>query len=403
MQTRLQAAAGLLRPDGVLIITIDENEVHHLAVLLQQMFPDATHQTVTMVINPKGSHRRATFNRVNEYALFVFFDRSASLSVCRMADDLLTGDTNTGNQPVEQTKVRWPYLLHSGYGSLPHEAPGQVYPIAVDPQGRILATGRTLLERANADEIANYPDALDGYVPPAEELIQLGTETVWPVNRSGELSCWNLRPATLMERNDQGYVAATRNRKHGWSIKYLSTGLIAQIKSGDIKVAGNDPVTGSVILEPTMFKKKPMTVWHRSRHDAGRHGTEMLKTLLGDKRFNYPKSLYSTLDAIACVMSDRKNAVVLDFFAGSGTTLHAVAALNASDGGRRQCVLVSNNEVSPKTAERLRDNGGFPSSIFYYLDKVSSLAVRQDVVDASTESFALLPRPVTANPAAKML
>ena len=357
MQRRLKLARQLLKPDGVLIVTIDENEVHHLGVLLQQLFPGATHQMVTMVTTHVGNSR-GTFSRVEEYALYMF--SGTDPSVCERPDDLLTGDANTGNRPPDRREVRWVSLLRSGNNSRPQDRPGLVYPVWIDSQGRIVSTGRTLKQRISAGNLAGNSDSLDNFMPPSEQSPHPGAEAVWPRKRTGALACWGLGPSTLMKRASDGYVRASGSQDRGWSLQYLSDGQIEQVESKIIKIAERDPVTGAVSLEPIVFMKKPMSVWHRSRHDAGQHGTVLLKELLGGKRFDFPKSLYSTLDAIAAVMADRKDALILDFFAGSGTTLHAVAALNAADGGRRRCVAVSNNDLSQKEDKQLRKNGFAP-------------------------------------------
>ena len=65
-------------------------------------------------------------------------------------------------------------------------------------------------------------------------------------------------------------------------------------------------------------------------------------------------------DCLAAVARNRPNALIVDFFAGAGTTLHAAALLNASDGGGRRCIEVTNNEVDHKTARRLNKSGLFP-------------------------------------------
>jgi len=75
--------------------------------------------------------------------------------------------------------------------------------------------------------------------------------------------------------------------------------------------------------------------------------------------FDYPKSVYSTLDAILPLATTAPGAIVLDFFAGSGTTLHSVALLNARDNGHRQCILVTNNDVSDTEVKRLTRAGHF--------------------------------------------
>jgi adenine-specific DNA-methyltransferase len=109
--------------------------------------------------------------------------------------------------------------------------------------------------------------------------------------------------------------------------------------------------------------RKLKTVWWNTIHDAGTHGTTLLNKTLGRRdAFPFPKSVYAVREAIAAVVRNRPNALVLDFFAGSGTTLHAVAMLNASDGGKRQCILVTNNEVSERRAQSLRAAGILPGS-----------------------------------------
>lgn len=86
----------------------------------------------------------------------------------------------------------------------------------------------------------------------------------------------------------------------------------------------------------------------------------MLRKIFGDKVFSFPKSLYAVHDTIRFFIANKPNALVIDFFAGSGTTLHAVNLLNAEDGGHRQCILVTNNEVSADEAKTLTAQGHQP-------------------------------------------
>ena len=105
---------------------------------------------------------------------------------------------------------------------------------------------------------------------------------------------------------------------------------------------------------PKKTTRKLKTVWWEKSHDAGTHGTELLKRLLGEQGlFPFPKSVYAVRDCLAAVVLNRPNALVLDFFAGSGTTFHAVCLLDAEDGGARRTILVTNNEVDEKTARQL--------------------------------------------------
>lgn len=83
----------------------------------------------------------------------------------------------------------------------------------------------------------------------------------------------------------------------------------------------------------------------------------MLNKLFPDQRFSFPKSLYAVHDSIRFFVENKPNALIVDFFAGSGTTLHAVNLLNAEDGGHRRCIMVTNNEVSDAEAKGMTANG----------------------------------------------
>ena len=103
----------------------------------------------------------------------------------------------------------------------------------------------------------------------------------------------------------------------------------------------------------------PKTVWNKISHNAGWHGSKLLGNILVDRKFPYPKSLYSVMDSIR-VVCQKENALIIDFFAGSGTTLQAVNLLNAMDNGHRRCILVTNNEVADSEAKALTKQGYMP-------------------------------------------
>ena len=86
----------------------------------------------------------------------------------------------------------------------------------------------------------------------------------------------------------------------------------------------------------------------------------MLKSMFGNSRFTFPKSLYSVHDTVRFFVANKPNALIVDFFAGSGTTMHAVNLLNAEDDGHRRCIMVTNNEVSADEAKTLKDIGYKP-------------------------------------------
>ena len=86
------------------------------------------------------------------------------------------------------------------------------------------------------------------------------------------------------------------------------------------------------------------TVWQDSRYDANEYGTKIVHKLVPNSHFDFPKSVFNTYDCIAPILYERKRAIVLDFFAGSGTTGHSTVILNKEDGGQRTFILCTNNE-----------------------------------------------------------
>ena len=165
---------------------------------------------------------------------------------------------------------------------------------------------------------------------------------------------------TLRRLIEKGYVAlgGYQASRKTWAITYLSKQLQEQVEGGVLIEQGFDEQRNVINVRYTDPRTRRIkTVWHRSSHDAGAYGTDLLKTFLGEKRFNYPKSLYAVRDTLAAVIGSNPDALVLDFFGGSATTLHATCLLNAQDDGRRRCIVVTNNEVDEKQADKLRKKG----------------------------------------------
>ena len=101
----------------------------------------------------------------------------------------------------------------------------------------------------------------------------------------------------------------------------------------------------------------PGTQWDIPSHDASQNGSGLTKAFLGGRSFPFPKSLYAVEDALRFFVASKPEAIILDFFSGSGTTAHAVMRLNKQDGGNRQCLSVTNNEVAADEQKTLRKQG----------------------------------------------
>ena len=151
------------------------------------------------------------------------------------------------------------------------------------------------------------------------------------------------------------------------------------------------------------------TVWFDKKYDASEYGTKLIKKILPKCDFDFPKSLYTVEDCIGAIIHDKNDAVILDFFAGSGTTGHAVLELNKDDGGNRKFILCTNNEnkiceevtyrrvkrvikgyKTPKgeSIEGLGDNLKYLKTDFVKIDKATD-NLKQKMVDRSTEVLCL--------------
>lgn len=339
MKKRLKLAARILNPStGVLIVTIDENEVAHLRTLLDEMFPQAAIQMVTIVINPKGN-TRGRFSRVEEYAIFCFMPNAYVTA----GNDSLLGESRQVKKP------RWKGLLRSGADSRREDSKNLFYPILIDAvQGKIIKALGAL----------PYPEK-----PEIGAKIE-GYDVVWPIRSDLTEGRWMLSNTTFNALLEKGYVSLGRfdTKRKTWGISYLSQRIQRQIETGEVVIVSRDEKRNVVEVEfASEQSKQIMTVWHRSLHDAGTQGSDLVSNIIGQTRaFSFPKSLYSTKDALAAVVRNNPNALIVDFFAGSGTTLHAVNLLNAEDGGKRRCILVTNNEVSETEAKELKAAGYQP-------------------------------------------
>jgi adenine-specific DNA-methyltransferase len=338
MDRRLRLAKTLLNPDdSVLIVTIDEKEYLRLGLLLEQTFRGAVSQMVSSVINPAGTGRQNEFHRTNEYIFFIQFGEAVIQPML---------PKSASEVPVEWEPFRRRDLASKRGTSKGGRA--QFYPIYVDrTSGHVAGTGDPLAH----DQDRDAAPQLDGCA------------SVFPVREDGTEMNWALTREEFERRLSTGYVRVGRHQPGGpqeYVISYLRTGPIADIEAGRAVVSGHNP-DGSVVAKYPMGKKRmPLTQWDFASHDAQRYGTTLLQSFTPGRRFPFPKSLYAVEDALRIAVDQKPNAVIVDFFAGSGTTAHAVARLNRQDNGRRQSISITNNEVSAEEAAALRSQGQCP-------------------------------------------
>lgn len=346
IEKRLRLAKRLLKKDGVLIVTIDEHEVHHLGMLLERLFPEYFRYMVTIVINPKGTGK-ANFGRVDEYAFFIVPDLGYDV-IPEMPEEVSPegtiipvdsekwfeasdeggNDKEGGDEEEDEPEDAdvkgeedvWEYRHARRRGaesSYRPQRPNQFYPIYIDEKARkVIRVGPSIPPDAAPDF-----GKVDGLRP------------VWPIDAEGRHRCWAFVPESMQALIDAGNVVlrSYNSKTHSWTVNYRV---------------------------PRKKTRKLKTVWVKKAYDAGTHGTELLRKLLGEPGlFQFPKSVYAVRDCLAAVVRNRPNALIVDFFAGSGTTFHATCLLNAEDCGSRRAILVTNNEVSKEDAKRLSAKG----------------------------------------------
>ena len=340
MQRRLKLAKKLLNPkDSVLIVTIDEKEYLHLGCLLEEIFPEERMQMISSVINPAVVARAGGFGRSGEYIYFVFFGNAAPART-RLDREWVSrrGRTHTG-------QIRWDLLKRSGTGASRQDSPGGFYPIYIDPDtNQIKEIGTPIPEGKSK------PPQIDGLY------------CLLPIRDNGTEGRWQWTSETFRERMTQGRVRIGGNSDRGYTVYILKDGEYSKIQNGEFAEVGRG-VNNEILvndIDTNYVLAIPGDMWQISTHDATQYGSRLLGNILGNKRFTFPKSLYAVKDALRFCTANKPDALILDFFAGSGTTMHAVNLLNAEDGGHRRCIMVTNNEVSADEAKMLKDKGYQP-------------------------------------------
>ena len=299
MNVRLKIAAKILKPNGVLICAIDDNELSTLGLLLEEIFPEYKITPVTVVHNPSGTQGK-NFSSNNEFLLFVYSPNVVSILPEERPDE--TADIRPFMNGAKGKSGN--YLRATGALTF--------YPILVKD-----------------NKIIGFGDVCDSDFHPESRVINNnGIYYVFPIDKEHVERKWLFSRDTVESIQNELFVKYDAKTKL-----------------------------------PSIYRKKNRinrkTVWIDKEFNAKEYGSILLKNIL-KREFSFPKSLYAVKEAIQCCVEDNQNAIILDFFAGSGTTLHAVNLMNAEDGGNRRCIMVTNNEVSVEEAKKLTQQGYKP-------------------------------------------
>lgn len=328
MEKRLKLAKSLLKEEGIIVVTIDDYEVSTLTLLMNDIFGEENHLgTVVIKNNPQGRSSVSGFQISHEYALFYGRTQKAKIGrLPRTQEQIARYKDSDSKGPFEWRNFRAQYST---------ESPKMKYPIFVKKDG---SDFRIPKMKWNAEKLSF--DLLEK--PDATEQISL------PIDPNGRERTWK------------------------WSIETVES-----VKSTEMGVRLDRDKVPSVFYKGRMKDEwmLPYTIWDKSDYSASAMGSNLLTSMIGAKKFDYPKSLYAVIDSLR-VLSGNKDATFLDFFAGSGTTGHAVLELNKEDGGDRSFILCTNNENEiaeevtypriKKVIEGYNSTKGIPANIRYF-------------------------------------
>ncbi len=282
MKNRLDIAKKLLRNDGFIAIAIDHCELGYLIVLCDEIFGKENMAGIVSVRHFPGGRTDSKYFSINSEFMLVY--AMSPSSVFNMFE--MTEETRKKYKFKDEVSLYYPReMMRDGdVNSRPEDRKNLYYPIYVSQDLKEFS-----LEKK------------DGYIE------------VLPTKNDGSKRVWDCSKQTFNDRVCIGDIEAKRN--------------------------SNRIIISRKIRESNYKGRKLPTIWYESRYAAGRNGKTLLSETLGYQTdFSYPKSLYTVLDTLKLMTSG--DDIILDFFAGSGTTGHAALALNKEDGGNRKFILV---------------------------------------------------------------
>ncbi len=282
MENRVSLSAELMWDSTILTIAIDENEMERLGFLLDRLFPLHSKTCVSVIHNP-GGIQGDNFSYNNEFAYFVYPAAKGRYIGMQKRDD------NPDIRPLRDVSTG---------EHLRTDAANCFYPIYVK-EAKVIGFG-------DVCEDAFHPSGVN--VDAGNGVLE-----VYPIDAQGNERKWVFSRQNVEDIKDELTVEWNRSRKI-WDI----------------------------IRRKTHFNYK--TVWQSKRYNANSYGSKLLRDILGNRSFQFPKSVHTVSDCVQLSTYDTDNAIVLDYFAGSGTTGHAVINLNREDGGQRKFILVEMGE-----------------------------------------------------------
>ena len=252
------------------------------------------------------------------------------------------GEKVIGDREILAEEITWNNFRNWGGESRREDAKNCFYPVIVED-----------------DEVVGFGDVLDGNEHPLTQTVCHGKRSfVYPVDQNRIERKWRYARQSVDE------------------IKHL--------------LRAKETQTGYEILLGKDFGMY-RTVWEDKRYDANIYGTQLVKSLVPDCDFDFPKSLWNVYDCLLSVVENEKDVIVLDFFGGSGTTAHAVLELN-KDGGNRKFIICEQmhyvETVTRKRVEKVIEQNNCDDFIYCelmgynqaYIDKIQAAQSSEELV-----------------------
>lgn len=289
MEKRLEVAQKLLKVNGVICVTIDDYEVASLILLMDEIFGEENRLgIVTIRNNPKGRMTKRKISQVHEYA--IYYGKSAESQIKKIM--------------VDPSQKSHNYVLDENgeyYLKMNLRKQG-VDSEAIKPNGEY----RERYFPVYYDEIKNKISCHE----------EIGV-AIYPIDSNGHKRIWRRDKKTIESMFSDGELFIDK---------------VKGINQVYFRFRGG------------LDGEQPKSIWADSKYSASEYGTSILENILGEReKFAFPKSVHAVKQSII-VGTDNPNAIILDFFAGSGTTGEAVLSLNKDDGGNRKFILCTNNE-----------------------------------------------------------
>lgn len=320
MYSRLKLTRNLLTEDGFAILAMDDSEVENLIKICDEIFGEHNKiGVITVVHKPEGRNQEKFLGTSNEFALVYAKNKKMAnfRNIVLDKEKLIEFDYED-----EKGKYKRKDFIRRADGKYAtREAkPNFWYPIYVSKD----------LKKVTTESKSDYYE-------------------IFPVIDNGVERTWKTLPSTFIDLVKDGAIEAIN-------------------ENGKI-----------VIYEKMREKQVIKTHWIKKEYHAYHFGTKILDDLLKDKTFDFPKSLYLIIDLLK--LTTESNDIVIDFFAGSSTTAHAVMQLNAEDGGNRKFIMVQIPEATDSKSEAFK--AGYPTIAEISKERIrrAGTKIRQDNAD----------------------